>query len=193
MINIQNILTTILLCLAASMPTAAQTITQDGITYELFDGENRATMTGLASDNNLKGIVVIPEQIQYKSKNYVIDAIGRGDLSVENSKDIIELSLPGTIRQISWEAFSNCTKLQKLRLNEGIKSVVGFNGCTSLYEIKFPQSLQVIGSAAFSDCTSLRHITLPNSLQWINEEAFNICIYNHRTTKTNQKYPSVNL
>ena len=22
---------------------------------------------------------------------------------------------------------------------------------------------------------------------------FNICIYNHRTTKTNQKYPSVNL
>mgnify|MGYP006982031295 CR=1 FL=1 len=25
------------------------------------------------------------------------------------------------------------------------------------------------------------------------EEIFNICIYNHRTTKTNQKYPSVNL
>lgn len=175
MINIQNILTTILLCLAASMPTAAQTITQDGITYELFNGENRATMTGLASDNNLKGIVVIPEQIQYKSKNYVIDAIGRGDLSVENSKDIIELSLPGTIRQISWEAFSNCTKLQKLRLNEGIESVVGFNGCTSLYEIEIPQSLRTIGVKAFAECTSLRHITLPNSLQCIGGEAFCGC------------------
>lgn len=175
MINIQNILTTILLCLAASMPTAAQTITQDGITYELFDGENRATMTGLASDNNLKGIVVIPEQIQYKSKNYVIDAIGRFDLSVENSKDIIELSLPGTIHQISWKAFSNCTKLQKLRLNEGIESVVGFNGCTSLHEIEFPQSLRTIGGEAFSDCTSLRHITLPNSLQLISGKAFKGC------------------
>lgn len=175
MINIQNILTTILLCLAASMPTAAQTITQDGITYELFDGENRATMTGLASDNNLKGIVVIPEQIQYKSKNYVIDAIGRFDLSVENSKDIIELSLPGTIHQISWKAFSNCTKLQKLRLNEGIESVVGFNGCTSLHEIEFPQSLRTIGGEAFSDCTSLRHITLPNSLQLISGMAFKGC------------------
>lgn len=175
MINIQNILTTILLCLAASMPTAAQTITQDGITYELFDGENRATMTGLASDNNLKGIVVIPEQIQYKSKNYVIDAIGRGDLSVENSKDIIELSLPGTIRQISWKAFSNCTKLQKLRLNEGIESVVGFNGCTSLYEIEIPQSLRTIGVKAFAGCTSLRHITLPNSLRCIGGEAFCGC------------------
>lgn len=175
MINIQNILTTILLCLAASMPTAAQTITQDGITYELVDGENRATMTGLASDNNLKGIVVIPEQIQYKSKNYVIDAIGRFDLSVENSKDIIELSLPGTIHQISWKAFSNCTKLQKLRLNEGIESVVGFNGCTSLHEIEFPQSLRTIGGEAFSDCTSLRHITLPNSLQLISGKAFKGC------------------
>lgn len=175
MINIQNILTTILLCLAAFMPTAAQTITQDGITYELFDGENRATMTGLASDNNLKGIVVIPEQIQYKSKNYVIDAIGRFDLSVENSKDIIELSLPGTIHQISWKAFSNCTKLQKLRLNEGIEFVVGFNGCTSLHEIEFPQSLRTIGGEAFSDCTSLRHITLPNSLQLISGKAFKGC------------------
>lgn len=175
MINIQNILTTILLCLAASMPTAAQTITQDGITYELIDGENRATMTGLASDNNLKGIVVIPEQIQYKSKNYVIDAIGLFDLSVENSKDIIELSLPGTIHQISRKAFSNCTKLQKLRLNEGIESVVGFNGCTSLHEIEFPQSLRTIGVEAFSDCTSLRHITLPNSLQLISGKAFSGC------------------
>ena len=132
-------------------------------------------MTGLASDNNLKGIVVIPEQIQYKSKNYVIDAIGRFDLSVENSKDIIELSLPGTIHQISWKAFSNCTKLQKLRLNEGIESVVGFNGCTSLHEIEFPQSLRTIGGEAFSDCTSLRHITLPNSLQLISGKAFKGC------------------
>ena len=24
-------------------------------------------------------------------------------------------------------------------------------------------------------------------------DAFGLCIYNHRTTKTNQKYPSVNL
>ena len=34
---------------------------------------------------------------------------------------------------------------------------------------------------------------------WYNEEnkeqnkGFSYCIYNHRTTKTNQKYPSVNL
>ncbi len=36
-------------------------------------------------------------------------------------------------------------------------------------------------------------ITIPNSVTNIGEGAFANCIYNHRTTKTNQKYPSVNL
>ena len=30
-------------------------------------------------------------------------------------------------------------------------------------------------------------------IRFILVVAFKICIYNHRTTKTNQKYPSVNL
>lgn len=31
------------------------------------------------------------------------------------------------------------------------------------------------------------------SLNSLSKNVFHICIYNHRTTKTNQKYPSVNL
>ena len=32
-----------------------------------------------------------------------------------------------------------------------------------------------------------------NYLLYVSHDAFLDCIYNHRTTKTNQKYPSVNL
>ena len=46
---------------------------------------------------------------------------------------------------------------------------------------------------AFYKCGSLTSIILPASLKEIKEYVFLICIYNHRTTKTNQKYPSVNL
>ena len=35
--------------------------------------------------------------------------------------------------------------------------------------------------------------TIPNSFVPILDLSFVACIYNHRTTKTNQKYPSVNL
>ena len=66
-------------------------------------------------------------------------------------------------------------------------------GCSSLTSINIPDSVISIGMGAFYGCSSLESITIPNSVISIGEIAFNLCIYNHRTTKTNQKYPSVNL
>lgn len=45
----------------------------------------------------------------------------------------------------------------------------------------------------FSNATNLKSIILPKNLKIVGYSAFYSCIYNHRTTKTNQKYPSVNL
>ena len=56
-----------------------------------------------------------------------------------------------------------------------------------------PNSVTTIGDSAFAFCDSLTSINIPNSVTTIGEGAFYLCIYNHRTTKTNQKYPSVNL
>ena len=53
--------------------------------------------------------------------------------------------------------------------------------------------ITTIGQAAFAGCSALTSVTIPNSVTKIGSSAFSGCIYNHRTTKTNQKYPSVNL
>ena len=50
-----------------------------------------------------------------------------------------------------------------------------------------------IGKNAFIGRSSLTSVNIPNSVTTIGQAAFSSCIYNHRTTKTNQKYPSVNL
>ena len=50
-----------------------------------------------------------------------------------------------------------------------------------------------INEKVFSGNTNLTVVTLPDGLVEIGNYAFSGCIYNHRTTKTNQKYPSVNL
>lgn len=56
-----------------------------------------------------------------------------------------------------------------------------------------PDGVTEIGKEAFAGCTNLQSLVIPNSVKVIEEGAFMRCIYNHRTTKTNQKYPSVNL
>ena len=68
-----------------------------------------------------------------------------------------------------------------------------FNACSGLMSVKLPEKLRAIGSLAFTDCYGLTSISFPASLKVIGSGAFQNCIYNHRTTKTNQKYPSVNL
>lgn len=56
-----------------------------------------------------------------------------------------------------------------------------------------PDGTTEIAFQAFKGCNSLQSIEIPDSVTQIGDEAFSGCIYNHRTTKTNQKYPSVNL
>ena len=68
-----------------------------------------------------------------------------------------------------------------------------FYGCSFLTSVTIGNSVTTIGGGAFYDCSSLTSVTIPNSVTTIGWYAFRACIYNHRTTKTNQKYPSVNL
>ena len=75
--------------------------------------------------------------------------------------------------------------------------VVDFNDelspTTEIQEYVSGYLVSGIESYAFRDCYNLNSITIPASAFNIGEYAFGNSIYNHRTTKTNQKYPSVNL
>ena len=87
-------------------------------------------------------------------------------------EDLIRIIIPQNVNIIDEHAFANCTNLARITLNT---------------------SLTTIGIYAFGNCSSLKTITIPSSVTTIRGSAFYLCIYNHRTTKTNQKYPSVNL
>ena len=78
---------------------------------------------------------------------------------------------------------------------EGVNVIAdnAFSECEHLTYIDIPDSVTCIGDRAFEYCYSLTNIDIPDSITSIGDYTFNNCIYNHRTTKTNQKYPSVNL
>ena len=108
---------------------------------------------------------------------------------------LTSVTIPNSVTTISSDAFSYCRSLTSVTIGNGVRTIEGgaFSYCSSLASITIPNSVRTIGGLAFSSCSSLASITIPNSVTRIWHSAFYGCIYNHRTTKTNQKYPSVNL
>ena len=110
------------------------------------------------------------------------------------------LTITGTGEMQDW----NRSKPSPWHADKSVKQVIigngvttigssAFSDCDSLTSVTIPNSVTTIGSGAFEFCFSLTSLTIPNSVTTIGSGAFVDCIYNHRTTKTNQKYPSVNL
>ena len=100
-----------------------------------------------------------------------------------------------SVTTIGEYAFSYCSSLTSITIPNSVTTIkeYAFSNCSSLTSVTIPNSVTTIGDNAFNGCSSLTSVTIPNSVTKIGEGAFHSCIYNHRTTKTNQKYPSVNL
>lgn len=102
-----------------------------------------------------------------------------GTHTFRNCKELIKVTVPDKCEKLLNKAFENCIKLEYLDLSKtNILSVdiSVFEGCVSLSEIKFPNSLSEIKSRAFYNCSALLDLTLPQNLTSIEEEAFFNCI-----------------
>jgi hypothetical protein len=111
-----------------------------------------------------------------------------------SSTAITEISIPSKVTRIGEGAFSGCP-LTVVTMPENLIEIgkMAFMRCKELKEVNFNEKLETIGSSAFNACENITNIYIPNSVTTMGTSVFVHSIYNHRTTKTNQKYPSVNL
>ena len=83
-------------------------------------------------------------------------------------------------------AFSGCTSLSSITLNEGLEEIGSFSGdnvayggvfadCTSLSSITIPNSVTRIASATCSGCTTLKDVTIGSGLRMITDYSFYSC------------------
>ena len=73
---------------------------------------------------------------------------------------IKEITLPSTIKEISQGAFSKCTLLEKVILNEGLNIIdtYAFSYCESLNEMVIPESVNKLNETAFYQCNDLKKV-----------------------------------
>ena len=137
--------------------------------------------------------------IAYRAKetNYIIpnSVTTIGEDAFWGCESLSNINIPNSVKTIGDLAFLGCKSLTNINIPNSVKTIgnLAFRNCKSLTTINIPNSVKTIGKNAFSGCESLTNINIPNSVTTIEKGAFYLCIYNHRTTKTNQKYPSVNL
>ncbi|SCL85894.1 leucine-rich repeat domain-containing protein [Sporanaerobacter sp. PP17-6a] len=77
------------------------------------------------------------------------------------------------VESIGTDAFSSCTTLNKVTLNEGLKTIgVGAFQGTAIEEIDIPGSVEIIDEKAFYSCVNLKEATLNEGLKTIGNGTF---------------------
>ena len=86
--------------------------------------------------------------------------------------------MPETVRLIDGSAFSDCSKLTTVNLNDNITVInsSAFRNCSSLVLNELPKNLIALGVAAFQSAGPDVHIsTLPENLKEVKAYAFSNC------------------
>lgn len=93
------------------------------------------------------------------------------------SKNLLEIVLPNTLRIIEDHAFEYCSSLKTITIPRGVISIGAtcFNQCKALVKVELPNTLKQMGVFAFSGCESLTEVVIPEGFESIPDYAFKGC------------------
>jgi hypothetical protein len=110
--------------------------------------------------------------------NLVVGKVAKiGNYAFSNCSMLTDITINNSVKSIGIYAFYNCTGLKNVTLSKNTTVINPnmFSDCTSLTSITIPDSVTNIGAGAFMSCTSLTSITIPDSVTSIEFFAFYDC------------------
>lgn len=148
-------------------------------------------------DNELIGyegndsVIVIPSDVKAIKplifrNNINIREIDLSNTSIENlltktffeCKTVERIILPKTLKQIGYQAFSNCQSLYEIDIPTGVEVIEAgaFEECMNLTRIDLPGTITTINMNMFKNCSKLEFVYMSSGLVNIGESAFENCI-----------------
>ena len=99
-----------------------------------------------------------------------------GEHCFEGCKRLTTLELPSTVRTVHKFAFSECSTLANLKLNEGLTEIgnYAFGGCAALKALTLPSTVQTLGYGLFSELP-ITEMEIPDSVTEIGNDLFLDC------------------
>ncbi|MDO4454917.1 MAG: leucine-rich repeat domain-containing protein [Eubacteriales bacterium] len=100
-----------------------------------------------------------------------------GEEAFRGWKNLKEIRMPKTIREIGARAFYECENLCVIGWSLDLKRIrkEAFFKCKSLRELKLPPHTEEIGTRAFEGCENIKKVFFPDSLKIIWKEAWAGC------------------
>ena len=150
-----SILITLCAVLFAQTSFAANEIikvTQDGITYSLYD-DNTAY---LGDGRDATGDVTLPTVITYEGKEYTLTSIW---YSAFLNATITSITIPNSVSTIGDYAFEGCNSLQSVTIGAFVQSIGkgAFKGCSNLKEMVFyPTTVPTVGESTIPNSTNFQ-------------------------------------
>ena len=193
-----SILISILLLIVGAVPAFAATIPEDQLGWRSYNAEDGTKYVVITECICEDPVWEFPAEIDGKPV-LKIEQLHPDDASFSNTttKEIIipegveeinyafvsyfaleKVTLPESLKKISWSCFRGCSALKEINLPEGLEVIDydAFSYCKALEAVKIPDSVTELGKQAFFNCTSLKEVTLGAGIKEIPDSAFDECM-----------------
>lgn len=159
-----------MLILIAMFPvsSSAMTIYVEDFGFSINSTTNEATIVEYIGD---------AADLELPSKVYDYTVTVLGDSLFSGNKNILNVSIPSTIREIGESVFANCTSIETISVPSTVTSVGKsvFMNCSALKEVEFNANITALPKSTFQNCTSLSDVVLSATIDQIEDLAFYNC------------------
>lgn len=165
----------------------ANIVIQECVNYDGVDYPVLSISSGCFVECDKIETVFIPKSVEclgvsMDDKSYFYNGCFEG---CTNLKEVI-FEKGSKLKKIGGYCFCRCKNLKSIEIPDGVEiiSKTAFSNCTSLTDVKLPNSLKEMGKSCFYRCGGLKAIDIPDGVTEIPEQCFEEC-----TSLTDVKLP----